>query len=1024
MAYSVKYILTFLSDRGYDYKVEVLEKGYTGVAIGKKMGVAPVLNIEDGDGCVQGSSLTFSIQSDVEGELQELYTTNNKQYQVILYRDNALMWKGYLLPELYSENYVCPPYDVSLTATDQLATLKALIYQREDVNVLLRSILEDVLSFTQISLPLCFHLQIANNPRNDTPLFENTYISQAVYNGYNCYDVLNAILQSANCRIMQINGQWLVTSVTDASNNYFVNGLLEVKEAKILGQMFAADVWPNGSLNMVNAPALKGATVEYSHILRNSFLINADCVDREGWSYVPDNRDDGTLPGEVESFGKKWKAYCWRLYSKNIKADNSLQLWQEVALAADEGVPYSLSVKYLLSTNAKLLLMSVTHRGSDGIDRQLTGEGWVTEFNKSDINSYIQITGTSKGASLQEYSDIEQYEMATVQFIMPPVDGTIKVGFINSTTDYADPLAYAPVYVTQVYLTLGAVSGVTSTTVVEENATSAQELALLTYGDDVDSANSAKLALNTLRRANGEVYSSWWLNGNVYESYFLMMLQEYSRFYGTKKRQLQGLIMGMDVLSNAYFDTFSQRSYRLLSAQYNLIEDEASVLLEEIVDAFVDYDSEVYATNNSVSMGSAGTISGGGGTIAGGSGESLFGVQSDGDVYVKDSRALVGQEARFENVALPVVKPTERKELKVYIYASDPTYEGGNIDLSEILKWIRLQKELWVYEPEYNAVRTPYNFITDGTVSMKDLGDGEGETEIVAGSLVDLKDVEISSPVNGNALVYNEDTQKWENKPIDSGLNEAALEEYLDNNRYAQIDDIPAIPESLPASDVYEWAKQENKPEYKFSEIKSTPKTLEGYGIQDALPNDTTYAASSSVGGDALNALKLGGKALSELFTSLQSNTFSPISATVGGITKTINQDTLRKSLGLDTAAYEKKEYFATKEGLDEADATIDAHTAVITNLLEALQRANTTIADLQQRLRSVEDWGFQFTMTPQGSRVLVTPHNFVSEGAISFAGLANDEEFEQKIVLITQEGYDELVANGQVNETKIYYVY
>ena len=51
MAYSVKYILTFLSDRGHDYKVEVLEKGYTGVAIGKKMGVAPVLNIEDGDGC-------------------------------------------------------------------------------------------------------------------------------------------------------------------------------------------------------------------------------------------------------------------------------------------------------------------------------------------------------------------------------------------------------------------------------------------------------------------------------------------------------------------------------------------------------------------------------------------------------------------------------------------------------------------------------------------------------------------------------------------------------------------------------------------------------------------------------------------------------------------------------------------------------------------------------------------------------------------------------------------------------------
>ena len=45
---------------------------------------------------------------------------------------------------------------------------------------------------------------------------------------------------------------------------------------------------------------------------------------------------------------------------------------------------------------------------------------------------------------------------------------------------------------------------------------------------------------------------------------------------------------------------------------------------------------------------------------------------------------------------------------------------------------------------------------------------------------------------------------------------------------------LPAYPTTLPASDVYAWAKQPNKPSYTFSEIGSKPSTLSGYGITDA----------------------------------------------------------------------------------------------------------------------------------------------------------------------------------------------
>ncbi len=52
------------------------------------------------------------------------------------------------------------------------------------------------------------------------------------------------------------------------------------------------------------------------------------------------------------------------------------------------------------------------------------------------------------------------------------------------------------------------------------------------------------------------------------------------------------------------------------------------------------------------------------------------------------------------------------------------------------------------------------------------------------------------------------------------------------------------IPTTLPASDVYPWAKEAEKPEYTASEV-------------GALSENTTYAASSTVGGSAISAERL-----------------------------------------------------------------------------------------------------------------------------------------------------------------------
>lgn len=631
MSYFIKYKLSFVSDRDNDYELHILQKNYGGQPIVKKLGIAPTLSIEEGDGSVKGSSLSFSIQADVEGELRGLYTTDNKEFKILLYRNSSLYWQGFLLPELYSEEYVDAPYDVSVTATDGLATLKAITYEKQDVNVSLAAIIEDILSYTQVSLPVTYHMSIAHAFEKYSveggqlmpgmgipiPMLVNTEISQAAYNGYTCYDVLNQILQSCNCCIMQIGGEWLVSSLTDAANNYYTAGSIYQRVHKILGQLSVAEIYPSGTLTLVNSPALKGANVEYSHMMRKSFLKNADCIDRQSWNYEEDYRNPIDIPGEKEAFGKIFKVYCFELHPKNISKDSILQLWQQVYLNDDADNFFELEFKYLFSTNAKLLLLSLTHYGDDGVIRHLTGEGWVDTWSEMDVNSYIQVTGQSKGAVA---SDFEQYEVSRVQFSLPGVGGYLKVGFINSTLNYVDPLAYAPIHVTQVYLTVGGISGQQCTTEVEPNATQEQPGVLLVYGDTFESANAYKLETNTLKNLLGENIASWWLNGKNYTSYYDVMLQEYSRYFGSKKVQLQGAIMGEDVLHNIYEDSHSGIKMRLVTAQMDLLSDEASVTLEEIVSNDVEFTAVVYATNNTNSFG---TPSGGGGTVSGGSSSSV-----------------------------------------------------------------------------------------------------------------------------------------------------------------------------------------------------------------------------------------------------------------------------------------------------------------------------------------------------------------------------------------------------------------
>ena len=128
---------------------------------------------------------------------------------------------------------------------------------------------------------------------------------------------------------------------------------------------------------------------------------------------------------------------------------------------------------------------------------------------------------------------------------------------------------------------------------------------------------------------------------------------------------------------------------------------------------------------------------------------------------------------------------------------------SGN-DMTTVIASLKLKVGTWT--EEYFSIKGK-NPGTGGSVSL---------------SLSQLADVSLSSPGNGESLVYSAGLGKWVNGA--AGLSKVTVK--LGNVSYDSVDgtvNLPAYPTSLPASDVYNWAKQSSKPGYVWDEIGSKP---------------------------------------------------------------------------------------------------------------------------------------------------------------------------------------------------------
>lgn len=264
MAYGELYRFVFDAANGPEVTISVAKKDYIGEVYRRAVGGSATLRRER-SGCILGSSLEWSAECLSEDEYAELYTSDPTLYCVSLLFSGTEVWRGFVTPELYSSPWVDAPYDVTLTATDNLAELKNSTFKATgDIQV--EWLIRDLLEITRLSIPSSQDMEVAyiSSMKGDRKHLSSLTVNVDHLAGETCYDVLNSVLESLHA-VLYLDyaaESWVVMRETDVSGANV--GFLTFGKLDGLSDLAA-----NGSLAMEIVPARKELTVSEEILAAN-----------------------------------------------------------------------------------------------------------------------------------------------------------------------------------------------------------------------------------------------------------------------------------------------------------------------------------------------------------------------------------------------------------------------------------------------------------------------------------------------------------------------------------------------------------------------------------------------------------------------------------------------------------------------------------------------------------------------------------------------------------------------------------
>ena len=223
MAFGLRYWADLQSKfKGSIWRVEIAERDYSGPAEPMAFDGSDPLKItweRRGDEFfipVKASEATANILCTENFKYIGLFTSDPRRFRVSIFRNGALYWRGYVVADLYSENFAAPPYQVSVKAVDGFNLLQSIPFRNLDGTQLtgrrsLWSLLQLCIDLLELDVDVADWMDLYAEGMNESlsPM-RQVYVDMErfyrVYEEPSYRDVLELCLRPFAGQIFQSNG--------------------------------------------------------------------------------------------------------------------------------------------------------------------------------------------------------------------------------------------------------------------------------------------------------------------------------------------------------------------------------------------------------------------------------------------------------------------------------------------------------------------------------------------------------------------------------------------------------------------------------------------------------------------------------------------------------------------------------------------------------------------------------------------------------------------------------------------------
>lgn len=477
VGYGIKYKCEFTSNKGLDYKVYILQKGYDSAIYDLRMGGNPVsINYTSGSEnkfeIIRGSECVLNFFSEYDGQFSEIMYADKNDFLVQVFIHEDLHWQGYVIQDNYNEPFASAPYLMSLRATDGLGDLKLIEFAKENGTVFLSNMtfIEAILNCLGL-LKNGTQLVTSNDifeARIDRNVTANEAFNQVTVNPFiflknelnakKCNEVLKSILELFQCYIYYKKGKYYIERInyklsetlTRRTYNINFDGDQSIVNT-VSTENIRGRIERGGALSFINNDQHSTYSAPY-----NKVTVNSDSVDPQ--NLVVNNYfrfwDDNTLTpfswnkqGSISIAKKNYSRTGDALHVVTKTADNllsySTNMLTPVKTAFNGGISGTntdnLNIKVAHSGNVRFMVKATTstdtwYLTSSGYteNQEVKYQGWWVKTTPS--NCKFKWWGGNRGT----------YDMWFVNQIDVPIPaGTfdLNIGIMPSYLDDDSTLA-------------------------------------------------------------------------------------------------------------------------------------------------------------------------------------------------------------------------------------------------------------------------------------------------------------------------------------------------------------------------------------------------------------------------------------------------------------------------------------------------------------------------------------------------------------------------------------------------------